>query len=216
MYNRNKPSIKLQAFFRRHFNNVTFIEGTVLDISTLKLAKVSAAEFNNSLYCEHAWFRVTFYVWQFDMFSRRCKRVCLINKTDVICCFYKGHFQLKYERKLRQFWAGSVQMQFSADYWRAFMFCDNTTGKDSDRGADTGRQVCSQRGWWRRSQHHASDSDQELSKRCSYHHSAAAVSQQGRQSPALQSAHVTHHLYWPLAATALCRRKWIVYIVNHS
>jgi len=40
--NRNKPSIKLQAFFRRHFNNVTFIEGTVLDASTLKLAKVSA------------------------------------------------------------------------------------------------------------------------------------------------------------------------------
>jgi len=41
MNDRNKPSIKLQAFFRRHFNNVTFIEGTVLDVSTLKLAKVS-------------------------------------------------------------------------------------------------------------------------------------------------------------------------------
>jgi len=36
----NKPSGELQAFFRRHFNNVTFIQGTVLDIPTLKLAKV--------------------------------------------------------------------------------------------------------------------------------------------------------------------------------
>jgi len=40
--NRTKPSLKLQAFFRRHFNNVTFIEGTVLDVSTLRLAKVGA------------------------------------------------------------------------------------------------------------------------------------------------------------------------------
>jgi len=54
VYNRTKPSIKLQAFFRRHFNNVTFIEGTVLDTSTLKLAKVSV-EFKNTLglYCEY-------------------------------------------------------------------------------------------------------------------------------------------------------------------
>jgi len=36
----NKPSGELQAFFRRHFSNVTFIQGTVLDIPTLKLAKV--------------------------------------------------------------------------------------------------------------------------------------------------------------------------------
>jgi len=40
MYFRNKPSGELQAFFRRHFSNVTFIQGTVLDIPTLKLAKV--------------------------------------------------------------------------------------------------------------------------------------------------------------------------------
>jgi len=38
----NKPSGELQAFFRRNFSNVTFIQGTVLDISTLKLAKVCA------------------------------------------------------------------------------------------------------------------------------------------------------------------------------
>jgi len=49
IYNRSKPSIKLQAFFRRHFNNVTFIEGSVLDIDTLKLAKVSA-KFTSKLY----------------------------------------------------------------------------------------------------------------------------------------------------------------------
>ena len=36
----NKPSGELQAFFRRNFSNVTFIQGTVLDIPTLKLAKV--------------------------------------------------------------------------------------------------------------------------------------------------------------------------------
>jgi len=36
----NKPSGELQAFFRRNFSNVTFIQGTVLDIATLKLAKV--------------------------------------------------------------------------------------------------------------------------------------------------------------------------------
>ena len=38
-----KPSAELQAFFRRHFSNVTFIQGTVLDIPTLKLAKVCSA-----------------------------------------------------------------------------------------------------------------------------------------------------------------------------
>jgi len=36
----NKPSRELQAFFRRHFSNVTFIQGSVLDITALKLAKV--------------------------------------------------------------------------------------------------------------------------------------------------------------------------------
>jgi len=35
-----KPSAELQAFFRRNFNDVTFIQGSVLDIPTLKLAKV--------------------------------------------------------------------------------------------------------------------------------------------------------------------------------
>lgn len=39
-----KPSAELQAFFRRHFNDVTFIQGTVLDIPTLKLAKAQQAD----------------------------------------------------------------------------------------------------------------------------------------------------------------------------
>lgn len=38
-----KPSAELQAFFRRRFNDVTFIRGSVIDIPTLNLAKVSRA-----------------------------------------------------------------------------------------------------------------------------------------------------------------------------
>lgn len=40
---KDKPSSELQAFFRRHFNDVTFIHGSVIDIPTLQLAKVGQA-----------------------------------------------------------------------------------------------------------------------------------------------------------------------------
>jgi len=40
---REKPSAELQAFFRRRFNDVTFIRGSVIDIPTLNLAKVIVA-----------------------------------------------------------------------------------------------------------------------------------------------------------------------------
>jgi len=71
----NKPSGELQAFFRRHFSNVTFIQGTVLEIPTLKLAKVRCT------YCH--FFRPTQTALRWLLLCRRgCLCVCHV---DVLC-----------------------------------------------------------------------------------------------------------------------------------
>ena len=37
---RNKPGLEMEAFFKRHFNDVKFVQGTVMDLKTLQGIKV--------------------------------------------------------------------------------------------------------------------------------------------------------------------------------